>query len=248
MEERKKTEGTSIAHISDIHVTSGYFVEEWGEEVIDILNECRPDILIVTGDLTNDGYPHEHDLAKEYLDEIDVQNKIVLPGNHDARNLGYKIFEEMYGTRFPFYEDELVTIFGMDSTEPDIDDGHIGRENYPHIRKVFSGADNFKILCMHHHLIPIPGTGRERNILVDAGEVLSLCQEMKLDLVLSGHKHLPWVWRLEDMFIINAGTACTRRLKGRSHPSFNMINLYEEGFDMKRFNVVSGEWSIVLQP
>ncbi len=239
-------EDTRIAHISDIHITSSYFVEEWGERVIDILNESGLDIVIVTGDLTDDGYPHEHDRAKEYIDRIEIENKIVLPGNHDARNLGYKIFEEIYGTRFPLYEDEQVTIFGMDSTEPDIDDGHIGRENYREIRNVFEGGNNFKVLCLHHHLIPIPGTGRERNILVDAGEVLSLCKELKVDLVLSGHKHLPWVWRLEEMFLINAGTACTRRLKGRSHPSFNMMRVHKGKFEMEKVNVISGEWRTVL--
>ena len=30
---------------------------------------------------------------------------------------------------------------------------------------------SFKIFVLHHHLLPVPGTGRERNVVYDAGEV-----------------------------------------------------------------------------
>ncbi|MBW1933373.1 MAG: metallophosphoesterase, partial [Deltaproteobacteria bacterium] len=53
-----------IAHVSDLHITGPNFVSEWGENVIDILNSEMPEILIITGDLTDDGYVHEYELAK----------------------------------------------------------------------------------------------------------------------------------------------------------------------------------------
>ena len=59
---------------------------------------------------------------------------------------------------------------------------------------------------MHHHLVPVPGTGRERNIVHDAGDLLRVLANCGVDLVLCGHKHVPNVWRLEDMLIVNAGT------------------------------------------
>lgn len=91
---------------------------------------------------------------------------------NDARNEGYKVFEDIFGTRFPSYEDDMVAICGIDSSEPDIDDGHVGRENYPYIREKLSADDKDKVrilvlhhlLVLHHHLIPIPGTGREQHI------------------------------------------------------------------------------------
>lgn len=230
-----------IAHVSDIHVTSSHYVPQWGDTLRTMVNSMEVDLLIITGDLTDNGHPHEHDIAKEFLEGLRAGDRIVLPGNHDARNLGYEIFEEIYGTRFPVFENDEVVVFGMDSTEPDIDDGHIGRENYEKIRSMFSVEDKVKILCMHHHLIPIPGTGRERHIPVDAGETLALCTELGVNMVLSGHKHLPWTWRLEDTYFITAGTATTRRLKGRSHPSFNIMDLDGESIRMRELNVASGE-------
>ena len=147
----------------------------------------------------------------------------------------------MFWTRFPEFENNEVVVVGLDSSNPDLDIGHIGRENYPVIKKKFDGKKKLKILALHHHLIPIPGTGRERQIPTDAGDLLALCIELGLDMVLSGHRHKPWVWKLEDTHFITAGTATTRRLKGRSYPSFNMINILDKRIILKRINAENGD-------
>jgi 3',5'-cyclic-AMP phosphodiesterase len=52
--------------------------------------------------------------------------------------------------------------------------------------------------------------------------------EAGVDLVLSGHKHVPYSWRLENMLIVNAGTASTLRLRGDTRPCYNVIEV-EDG-------------------
>ncbi len=236
-----------IAHVSDLHLTSPNFVEAWGINLIDLLEDIKPDVLLITGDLTNEGYAHEYDLAEQFLGKIKTKSKIIIPGNHDARNSGYKIFEEVFLTRFPFFRQKNLAILGLDSTEPDIDDGHIGREHYPNIREKLSDKKLLRILALHHHIIPIPGTGRERNILVDAGDVLKLCMDLELDFVLSGHKHLPWIWKMENTYFITAGTATSRRLKGRSYPSFHVLDIDKQGYSILEINVANNETRIILE-
>jgi len=46
--------------------------------------------------------------------------------------------------------------------------------------------------------------------------------------VLCGHKHVPWVWELGDMVILNAGTASSKRIKGRIKQSYNIIEIDEK--------------------
>lgn len=235
-----------IVHVSDLHVTSPYFVKEWGERVIEKVNRIDPEILVITGDLTHEGHLHEFEIAKPFVDRMEVEEKIIVLGNHDARNLGYEIFEEVFRTRYPFFENDEMAIFGVDSSQPDVDDGHVGREYYDVIRKKLSSRDKVRILALHHHLIPIPGTGRERQIPEDSGDVLKLIKELDLDLVLSGHKHLPWIWKLENTYFLTAGTASSRRLKGRSHPSFNVIDITPEGFQIEEVNVVNDKHIKIL--
>lgn len=211
-----------------------------------MVNSLKPEILVVTGDLTDEGHQHEYEEAKAYLNRIKVENKIVVPGNHDARNEGYVLFEDIFKTRYPVYEDERVVILGIDSSEPDIDEGHIGREIYDSIKQKLPEEEKIKILAMHHHLIPIPGTGRERYIPVDAGDALKLCVDTKVNFVLSGHKHKPWTWKLEDTYLITAGTATSRRLKGRSHPSYNVLEIEDRKATLKEVNVTNQNLEQIL--
>jgi len=236
-----------IVQISDLHINGPSFVPEWAENVVSVVNSIEPDIIIVNGDLTDDGYAYEYNMAKAYIDRLETETIIVVPGNHDVRNEGYQLFEEIFQTRFPQYNDNRVTILGIDSTEPDIDDGRIGRGNYAYIRESLLPAKEIKILAMHHHLIPIPGTGRERNIPVDAGDVLKICIESGVDIVFSGHKHMPWVWKLQDTYFITAGTATTRRLKGRYHPSFHVLDIEEDKVLLKEANVIDRKLKDLLR-
>ena len=87
--------------------------------MIDRINNGKVDLIVITGDLTMDGHLHEYDMAVELLDRFEPE-KIIVPGNHDAMNGGYEIFEELFGTRKPFFENDEVAIIGMDSSEPDI--------------------------------------------------------------------------------------------------------------------------------
>jgi Icc protein len=78
---------------------------------------------------------------------------------------------------------------------------------------------------LHHHLLPIPGTGRERNVVHDAGDTLEVLQRANVNLVLSGHKHVPYAWRLEDLFVVNAGTVSSLRLRGHTRPCYNIVEV-----------------------
>ena len=229
-----------ITHLSDLHVSGGYFVPEWGESVVEARETIRPDLTVITGDLTTEGHVDEYERALGFIRQLRTGSLIVVPGNHDARNEGHMLFEEMFKTRYPYFVNDAVAVLGIDSSQPDVDDGHVGRSNYPQITERLAPSPRLRILAMHHHLIPIPGTGRKRHIPTDSGDVLKLCVEQQVDLILSGHKHLPWIWRLENTHLITGGTAASRRLKGRSYPSFNVITLAGGMLTVEEYNVATG--------
>lgn len=219
---------TVIAHISDLHCGSRYHIPSLAIRVMDELNELRPDIVICTGDLTDMGFRQEFRQAHRLISRVQCENKMVLIGNHDARNVGDEHFIELFGTRSQELTVDGIHILGIDSSEPDLDSGRVGRERYLWIREQLTDPDEFAIVAMHHHLVPVPGTGRERNIVYDAGDLLRVLAESGTDIVLCGHKHVPNVWRLEQMLIVNAGTACSHRLRGHVRPCYNIIEIAED--------------------
>jgi len=233
-----------LVHLSDLHFGSSCFVPEWAQRVICLIQREAPDVLVVAGDLTENGFEEEYKEAMFFFQGLPMP-KVIVPGNHDVRNGGDVIFEEVFGSRFKTFTSNGTSngwiIVGIDSSEPDIDDGHVGRENYPWIREQFQGVrGEVTILVMHHHLIPIPATGRERHIPVDAGDLLKVIADLELTFVLSGHKHRPWTWVLEKTCFVTSGTATTKRLKGRSFPSFNVIQCQEGLCEVIEVNVKDG--------
>jgi 3',5'-cyclic AMP phosphodiesterase CpdA len=225
-----------IAQISDLHCGESGFDEDLLGDSIERINLMHPDFVVVAGDLTGGGYQWEFEEVARWLEGIQPP-KVIVPGNHDARNVGYIHFQRIFGERFSTYRQEFeperaerlratgVTVVAVDSSEPDLNDGRVGREWYPWIRDQFEHPDDVNIFVLHHHLVSIPGTGRERNIITDAGDVLAVLTGVDIDIVLSGHKHVPFFWGLNGVLICNSGTCSTNRVRGLTPPSWNEIEV-----------------------
>ena len=152
----------TIAHISDPHVGSPMFVPNLMHRVIDELNEMAPDVVVVSGDLTADGFRPEYKAWLAYAERIEAP-LLTVPGNHDSRNVGYLHFEELIGPRMWTHDIGDVRIVGVDSSEPDLNEGKVGRVHYDWIAERFSHPAALKVFVLHHHLLPDPGnrTGAE---------------------------------------------------------------------------------------
>jgi Icc protein len=216
--------------MSDIHVGSGLFRPDLLEAAMAETNELRPDLVAIAGDLTNEGYRDEFEEARRQLDRLECSSVIVIMGNHDARNVGYRWFEDVFGMReraerirVPEGEAKVVAI---DSTKPDLDEGEVGREHYAWLDSEFRDwTAGPRILIIHHHILAVPGTGRDVNNLRDAGDVMAILRELRVDLVLAGHRHVPYVWSISGVRVVHSGTVSTMRVRGTMPPSYNVIDL-----------------------
>jgi 3',5'-cyclic AMP phosphodiesterase CpdA len=226
-----------IVQMSDIHVGSQLFRPELLSAAIEETNSLGPDLVAVAGDLTTEGYRWEFEEARGYLDRIECPNVVVAMGNHDAMSVGYRHFEEFFGMReearavaVPEGEAKVVV---LDSSKPDLDDGEVGREHYAWLDSEFRGWDKGpKILVVHHHILAVPGTGRDVNILLDAGDVMAILREVGVDMVLSGHRHVPYVWSISGVRIVHSGTVSSMRVRGTMPPSYNVVQFDSEKVDI----------------
>jgi len=214
-----------IVQLSDIHVGS-QFKEEIFEKVIDEVNALKPDTVVITGDLTNEGLVSEYKKCKDLVSKLNVDKVIAISGNHDYRNTGYLVFKKY----FPFQTinelSEDVVLVTLGTARPDRNEGEVGyRQTLWLERTMKKYEDKITILAMHHHLIGIPDTGSERVTILDAGDVLRTILDTNVDLVLCGHKHRPWIWRFNNLSIVNAGTTSSDRMRGLFDNTYNIVNV-----------------------
>ncbi|WXG42238.1 MAG: metallophosphoesterase [Candidatus Freyarchaeum deiterrae] len=235
----------SIAHVSDFHVGSPEFMPEKIVTCIDEVNDLSPDLVALTGDLTMSGFEREYKKAKEYVDEFKAKT-IVIPGNHDVRETGYTYYEEYFGEANQFVDLGPVTVIGVDSTLPDNDEGWLGRERIQWLNENLGKVKEkeFRVVLVHHHLIPVPGTGMERNELIDAGDVLSSLIANKVNLALCGHRHVPYTWKLENLMVVTSGTACTGYVRARVPQAYFIISVKEKSMKIS-LKEVGGKETVV---
>jgi Icc protein len=227
-----------IAQLSDLHCGSPFFDGDLLHAAVSETLGLAPDLVVVGGDLTAEGYPNEFRQAKGFLQPLFDAGltTLVIPGNHDSKNVGYLHFRDTFGPgevsgkcdgvmHLTGGDSLSMRVVAIDSSKPDLAEGEVGRERYSWIRQQFSAEADVRTFVLHHHLVPVPGTGRERNEVWDAGDVLALMNELGVHLVLSGHKHVPYVWLLNGILVVNSGTVCSHRLRGYTRPSYNVVEI-----------------------
>ena len=73
-----------ILHVSDLHYRESS--ENWAllKEAARQFEMLRPDYILITGDLTNDGLDEQFERVKRFVSSLDFCQVLLIPGNRDA--------------------------------------------------------------------------------------------------------------------------------------------------------------------
>ncbi|MEW6350714.1 MAG: metallophosphoesterase [Thermodesulfobacteriota bacterium] len=192
-----------IAHLSDLHFGRRVSAEKTDALYRD-LRALRPDLLVLTGDVTDRGTRGQFRLALAFLESVAVPF-LSVPGNREVciSSVWEWTLPTMAMTRYRHYfgrhdrvvfqsETEKVVFFGLNSVHSFPSwPGSIARETRYWFREQSARySDHVKVLFLHHPVLPvIRGSSFWAHTLSDAGELLNICTENGVSLILQGHKH-----------------------------------------------------------
>lgn len=241
-----------IVLISDTHISSNQasaFNDMMFRKGIEEISQIKDlDYIIHLGDLTHEGTYLDYQVAKDLIHRFTNENFYIIPGNHDARNVGYLLFEELFQSRTFEIEDPYFYALGVDSSIPDQDAGHIGSKLIKRSKNsFFQNQEKLKIFCFHHQLIPIPFTGRERSAIFDGGDVLDMALRTNVDIILNGHRHISNVYNCSDgdndLVIFNCGTLSANKTRYRELFSYTVMDIDDRIVKFTTKRLLDGSYS-----
>ena len=203
--------------------------------VLDLIERNRPDLVVVSGDLTQRARPEQFRQARQFVDSmIDMKvPTLTVPGNHDVPL--YRVWERIfnpfgcYKKYFseelePVYRDDDMLVVGINTAHGwTIKDGRIRLRRLLEVEKLLRATPEtvFKVVVAHHHMIPPPNFGTQR-VLANAYEAIDLFSSAGVDLILSGHLHQAYIGNSEEFYpkgrppvvILHSGTTTSNRGRG----------------------------------
>ena len=246
-----------LVHISDVHF--GKINQEQIEPLTRQIHELKPDVMIISGDLTQRARAWQFAAARKFLDAL-PRPQIVIPGNHDVPL--YNIFARMLFplTNYkkfisdnldPFYQDEEVVIQGVNTARSlTFKNGRINGRQIKMITDRFSKANRDAIkIVVTHHPFDAPAGFEESQLLRHATAAIEELAKCGADLFLAGHLHLGHIgntikrYKLTETdkeyaaLIVSAGTATSSRLRGETN-SFNVLEIEPSTPDKKATAIV----------
>ncbi len=244
----------TLLQISDLHFGPPY-VPRVGEALLRIAPALQPDLIVVSGDLTQRATPTQFAAAKEFLEQLPNVPRVVVPGNHDVPL--YRIAERLRSPHHfyrQFISNELDTclavkgavVVGLDSTAPrrSIVNGRIHRGQLAFCAEAFeqAAAESIRVVVAHHHFAPAPDYERDQT-MPGSKRALNAFVEMGVDLILGGHLHRAYIGNSLDIYpgshpqrgiiIAQCGTTTSRRGRAREREK-NSFNLIRIGTEMLR--------------
>jgi Icc protein len=193
-----------IAHISDLHfLPKGTLafgrVDVAGclERAIDHLNalQPRPEVVLITGDLTNDGDAAVWSELKGVLARLESPI-YPLPGNHDDRELMRTAFAhlQLFPMAGPLCFDVglgPVRLIGLDSLTPGDPAGCLGPEQVAWLDDRLDEASEKPTLVALHHPPFRTGVHHMDAMMLEDGDALAavIGRHPQVERVLCGHVH-----------------------------------------------------------
>jgi 3',5'-cyclic AMP phosphodiesterase CpdA len=248
----------TILHGSDVHFGKHHEPRS-AAAFLEMARDLNPDVIVISGDLTQRAKVGEYLAARAYLDRLPDVPVVVTPGNHDVPL--YRFWERALAPlrnyrNFIGPELDTVTkipgavIVALSSVAPytAIVNGRIRDHQLEFARRAFqeAGPEDARIAVIHHNLVPAPDYVRDRPVPGN-GPILNHLAQMGVELLLGGHLHRAFVSTSRDagptpaplpgILVVMSGTTSSTRGRGpeSGRQSLNVVRVGSDRIRITQF-------------
>jgi 3',5'-cyclic AMP phosphodiesterase CpdA len=232
----------TIAHLSDLHF--GRVDAAVLEPLRRAIARLAPDVVVVSGDLTQRARASQFRQARAFLDAL-PRPQIVVPGNHDVPlyNVLQRFLSPLENYRRyickdlePTLIDDEIAVVGVNTARSlTFKGGRVSEEQVERVRAKLCHLDeSITKIVVTHHPFDLPSGWHSGQIVGRAVLAMRMFAACGADLLLAGHIHLSHAGETtarSDIegysgVLVQAGTATSTRARGEAN-SFNVIRTFE---------------------
>ena len=236
----------TIVHLSDIHF--GRVDPRVVAPLIRTIETATPDLVAVSGDLTQRARRRQFLEARAFLDRLRFP-LLVVPGNHDVPlfNLAVRLLDPYGGYRRyiqrdlePAFENDQMIVVGLNSARAFPFHGG-GRLNHLQVARAAArlkaaSACPVKIVVTHHPF-DLPDTHGDEHLIGRSDMAMRELAAVGADVFLAGHLHVSHSaerYRIagHSALIVQAGTMSTRQ-RGEAS-TINVLRVAPDQIDVER--------------
>ena len=240
----------AIVHLSDLHF--GRVHQQVIEPMVEAIRQIAPDLVAVSGDLTQRARARQFKDARAFLDRLPMP-QIVVPGNHDVplHNVAARFLQPLRGFRryitddlHPFYEDGEMAVLGVNTARSlTVQRGRINEAQIAWMRERLCACPPGAVkIVVTHHPFDVPAGHDERHLVGRARLAMDALARCGVDVFLAGHLHVSHTSRSVTRYniaghsalLVQSGTAASNRGRGEEN-SFNVIRIDGAGIAVERF-------------
>jgi 3',5'-cyclic AMP phosphodiesterase CpdA len=248
----------TIVHLSDLHF--GRVDHKLLRPLQELVVRLAPDVVVVSGDLTQRARSEEFKAARAWLDTLPGP-QIVVPGNHDIPlyNVASRFLTPLRNyTRYvtldlaPEYVDDEIAILGINTARSlTIKDGRVNQEQLAQMRqRMRSVGPHHTRIIVTHHPFDVPRHLDEGDVVERAPLAMQAFADCGVDLLLAGHMHASHAGSSAQRYdidgyaalVVHAGTATSTRGRGEAN-SFNVLRVAPDDIQVERYSWIAGTGS-----